>query len=194
MAAFAEHLVDDCFMIAPHTTDLLLDPQTGQSDSPTANAFRLAYGESGSDVWAWFDQPQNAYRRSRFSVAMGVSSTLMPEEAILARECLNHSNQVCTYGGRKTLTGSRFQAARRSLTWAEASVQLHLFSTTRSRISILWYRTAPKSSRMLKRLAIMQNTLAWVTDDRDTVLAAEEACFCRNRKGYSAVYVVLVHP
>lgn len=81
-AALVEHQIDDAGTSATALVSCLQDPNLKLSEEPTDAPFNKAF-KFPRDVFDFYEQPGQEYRRSRFGVAMQGVSAMFPPEAIL---------------------------------------------------------------------------------------------------------------
>lgn len=61
---------------------LLADPKLRMSEEPTETPFNLAF-KTKLNLFEWFDEPEQDYRRRRFGVAMQGVAGMFPPDAVL---------------------------------------------------------------------------------------------------------------
>ncbi|THH07842.1 hypothetical protein EW145_g3108 [Phellinidium pouzarii] len=69
LAAIAGYASDECIKAAICLKDIMLDPKTALSEEDNETGFQKALGTTKSQ-WEYYDSPEGAFRRERFSVAM----------------------------------------------------------------------------------------------------------------------------
>lgn len=73
---------DEVFKGAAYLTETILDKNTTQSGEPTDTSLNRAFHMS-SNLFEWYEQPENSLRFKRFSSAMDGARRVSPPEAVL---------------------------------------------------------------------------------------------------------------
>ena len=82
LAALLEHITDETFKSSAHLAEVLNNPKIAASAAPDETPFSVSHGtELG--YWDWIEQPDKKSYLERFSVAIGVIKTVLPDELIL---------------------------------------------------------------------------------------------------------------
>jgi len=99
--ALVEHQTGDVAKMAANVHEYLTDPVTARSPEPFHSPFNRAFNFDGP-FWAWFEAPEQSYRRRRFAMGMyGVAQMQSPDifESILDWEALPKDSVVVDVGG-----------------------------------------------------------------------------------------------
>ncbi|KAJ7447576.1 O-methyltransferase [Mycena galericulata] len=74
---------DEAFKGSAYITEAFTNPATAHSNKATHSPWNIA-AQTDTFLFDWYDLPENAHRKTRFSFAMACSTKLEPPEAILA--------------------------------------------------------------------------------------------------------------